>query len=463
MIRIEPRGLALQPDETANRQPRADEQHERQRDFSSDEGRPDPALAAAVAACSLPEIVVDVQMEELVGRCETGEQAGEGRDSEAEEQHAGVDRHRARDVEIGRTEADERSDQPHGEQHAGRAAEHCEDDAFGQELAENPPAARAERDADCHLLAPPRRAGNEQPGHVPRGDEEEQADSREEQQDGLPDVGDEVVAQRRQQDTGVPIVVREIVLHRRRDCIHVRLRALDRPPRLETRQHRNVFVASLRRRIRHRSQRIVRYAPVRCHPYTRLVRILDARRRDADDGVGLVVEPDGLANRIGPPSEALPPEPVGDDRDARRAGLFVRGVEPPAERRLDVEHAEEVHVDNGSRDALGTVGAREREPRLTERGQSGEAVMTNAPVERVGWRRVAVTLSCLPIGVRYQHQIVRAGERQRPYEHGVDDAEDRGVGADADRNREDREEEKARRPPERARGVAEILKPPLNH
>src|SRR5207247_1226599 len=76
MIRIEPRGLALQPDETANRQPRADEQHERQRDFSSDEGRPDPALAAAVAACSLPEIVVDVQMEELVGWCGTGVQAG---------------------------------------------------------------------------------------------------------------------------------------------------------------------------------------------------------------------------------------------------------------------------------------------------------------------------------------------------------------------------------------------------
>src|SRR5439155_3241451 len=43
-------------------------------------------------------------------RLTSGEQAGERRDSEAEEQHAGVDGHRARDVEIGRTEADERSD-----------------------------------------------------------------------------------------------------------------------------------------------------------------------------------------------------------------------------------------------------------------------------------------------------------------------------------------------------------------
>ena len=90
-------------------------------------------------------------------------------------------------------------------------------------------------------------------------------------------------------------------------------------------------------------------------------------------------------------------------------------------------------------------------------------MLTSAPVEKVGWRCIAVALFCLAIGVRDQHEIVRAGKRQRPQQHGVDDAEDRGVGADADCKREDREEKKAGRPPERAGGVAEILEEPFDH
>ena len=210
-------------------------------------------------------------------------------------------------------------------------------------------------------------------------------------------------------------------------------------------------------------QRIVRHAPVRRDPDAGLVWIVDARRHHADDGVRLVVEPDGLANRIQPRAEALPPESIADHRDAGRTGLFVSSGKTPSECGLDVEHVEEVHVDNRARDALGAIEPGEREPGLTEGGQPGEAVVADAPVEKVGRRRVTVALSCLPVRVRDQHEIVGAREGQRPQQHGVDDAEDRGVGADADRNRQDREQKKARRPPEGARGVAEILQQPVDH
>jgi hypothetical protein len=77
--------------------------------------------------------------------------------------------------------------------------------------------------------------------------------------------------------------------------------------------------------------------------------------------------------------------------------------------------------------------------------------------------RGTVALPGLPVRPRDQHEIVGARERQRTQEDGVDDAEDRRVGADADRNRQDREHQETRRPPERARGVPNVLKEVVDH
>ena len=52
---------------------------------------------------------------------------------------------------------------------------------------------------------------------------------------------------------------------------------------------------------------------------------------------------------------------------------------------------------------------------------------------------------------------VGIGPRQRPQQHGVDDAEDRGVGADAERQREDRHRGEARIARERAGAETQIL------
>ena len=56
-----------------------------------------------------------------------------------------------------------------------------------------------------------------------------------------------------------------------------------------------------------------------------------------------------------------------------------------------------------------------------------------------------------------QTSRVRFGERQRPQDHGVDDAEDRRRRADAERERDDDAEREKRRAPQHARGVAKIL------
>jgi hypothetical protein len=48
-------------------------------------------------------------------------------------------------------------------------------------------------------------------------------------------------------------------------------------------------------------------------------------------------------------------------------------------------------------------------------------------------------------------------ERRRPQQHGVDDAEDRGVEADADRQRQDHHGAESGTPAQHAQGVADVL------
>ena len=54
------------------------------------------------------------------------------------------------------------------------------------------------------------------------------------------------------------------------------------------------------------------------------------------------------------------------------------------------------------------------------------------------------------------HELLRLGIGQRPQEDGVDHAEHRGVRADAERQRQDRDEAEAGLAPHQAQCVAEI-------
>src|SRR6185503_2543484 len=54
------------------------------------------------------------------------------------------------------------------------------------------------------------------------------------------------------------------------------------------------------------------------------------------------------------------------------------------------------------------------------------------------------------------HQLIGLPERKRPQEHRVDDGEDRGVGADAERQREDGHGGETRAREQHADGVAKI-------
>ena len=228
VIGVESRGLLLHFREAAYRQPRTDEQHERDRDFAHDEQPAEPALGdAAGAARALFQIAVNVLAGELLRRSKTEQQAREGGNRETEQQHVLVHRHRAGDSKIGWAHGDQRSDEPHGDDDARHASQDREDDALRQKLRENPSAAGAEGDADRHLLMASARAREQQSGHVRRRDQQQQPNGCEQEEHRLPDVGHEVGTHRCQLNSRELVRGREVAFNGRGHNIHICLRAVD--------------------------------------------------------------------------------------------------------------------------------------------------------------------------------------------------------------------------------------------
>src|SRR5438128_1947009 len=90
-------------------------------------------------------------------------------------------------------------------------------------------------------------------------------------------------------------------------------------------------------------------------------------------------------------------------------------------------------------------------------------MIARAPIEKIRRRRVRKSLLRLPDVLRQQHELGGARIWQRPEQDGVDDAENGGVGPDADGNRQQREQREAGRFAKRAGCIASVLTEGVDH
>jgi hypothetical protein len=84
------------------------------------------------------------------------------------------------------------------------------------------------------------------------------------------------------------------------------------------------------------------------------------------------------------------------------------------------------------------------------------------PVEKGRIRAHVELVAARRVGAENHDEPRRIGEGERPQQHSVDDTEDRAVGADAERERADRDRGEARVPAQRAERVDEILLERIN-
>ena len=167
-------------------------------------------------------------------------------------------------------------------------------------------------------------------------------------------------------------------------------------------------------------------------------------------------------------AEVRAPERVADHRAAWRARDFVGGLEQPPARRRDAEHLEELRGDAMALHARRAVAVREvRVPPLERRHAIERSLISpkrrtvgsreGGPFEVVrggdGFARERIGLGVL----REHHEAIDVADRERVEEQRVHHAEDGGVRAEAEREREDDDQRHARLAQERARGELHLV------
>ena len=129
---------------------------------------------------------------------------------------------------------------------------------------------------------------------------------------------------------------------------------------------------------------------------------------------------------------ATHPEGVADDRDRQCAGPIFSRQESTPESRLDTKHVEDPGTRAGAAHPLRLFTAGERESRWIVGGEAGERGRAAFKIEEVERRRKMFT-PAVDVARRDRHEPIRLRMRQRPQQRRVDDAEDRQIDADPER------------------------------
>ena len=163
-------------------------------------------------------------------------------------------------------------------------------------------------------------------------------------------------------------------------------------------------------------------------------REFERRRHHADDGVGNGVELDGLPDDRRIPRQHARPEAVAEHDDAILADDgFVRGERPP-QRRLALEDVEQIGRRLHRRHVLRIAGALVGVVDVPVRGERFKALRLALPVFEGG--NGDGPLIAVRIDLPQDRDLLGRFVRERIEDDGLDDAEDRGIRANAERQRQ---------------------------
>jgi hypothetical protein len=311
----------------------------------------------------------------------------------------------------------------------------------------------AERRADGHLARPVHRPREEQVGDVRAGDQHHERHRAKQHEERRPDWPCDRIPKRYDSYLAGRIVGRVVASELRADAVEIGDCLSFGHSRLDSPEGFEVLATPARRRLGHvvadrrpdlggrvearGDQRFV----LGRHHANDLKRDVVHRNRAADD------------RRIGAKPPA--PEAVAQDHDTPSSGTILLFQKVAAERWLHAEHREEIPADADGGQALGfAVGEERRLPRAHE----PHALERLAPFSIVDKRREAhVARARIVIPIADDDQTLRFGVRQRPEQHRVDDAENRRVRANTERQGKKRGNREAGRPKQHSDAVSSVL------
>ena len=194
--------------------PAPPEEHERERHLDYDQCAPQSSARAAfggTARALLQRLVHIGARGEPRGR-DAKNQPGEDAQRERKDEHSRIEMNVGNARKIRGSKGKQRIQSPAREQHAGQAAAEREENAFSQELADEPGPAGAKCGADRNLAVPRGRAREKEVGDIGAGDEQHAADRAEQGVEHSADIAHAVILQRHHEDA--PAFVRIGILRR---------------------------------------------------------------------------------------------------------------------------------------------------------------------------------------------------------------------------------------------------------
>src|SRR5438309_7176098 len=132
-----------------------------------------------------------------------------------------------------------------------------------------------------------------------------------------------------------------------------------------------------------------------------------------------------------------PPQRVAQNDDMIPARDCVVPEKRSAEGRPDAEQLEGSNADRVARYALGLIRRVQVHRRARDERDALKHARVGRPIDQAGWVDVELPAVRGAEMLDEQREALRLRERQGTVEQGVDDREDGGIGADADRERED--------------------------
>ena len=382
-------------------------------------------------------------------RRQTEQQARDDRDSEREEQNAAV--HRDDGLARQGTWWDLRpqpAEQPVADDEPGEAAARGKQDVFSEKLPDEPPAAGPEGGADRHLTFTRDAACEREIGEVRAADEQHHRGRCQQDHQGRAQL-------RSHERIGVPlddhapalVRVGEVLLDPGADRAHVGLRLLKGHALFQSgeREQPVEIPGHVRRLERERPPKLIEGA-VEGAP----------RRQDADDGVRFVVQQDRPVDNRWVGAELVDPQDVAQDDDLFLPEPIFIGQKRPTQRGPNAEDLEEVWRDSAAAQLNRVAGAGECGRPAGLGGHEIEDLVVLLPVEEIQ-RGDAVPVAARRL-FEHAHDAIGVVIRQRTEHQAVHEAEDRRVGADAERQRQDRHRREAWACSERSQGVTQVLK-----
>ena len=359
---------------------------------------------------------------------------------------------------------------PRRRQQPERAAGERQHQALHQQLAHDARSRAADGETDRDLLLPRRSERQHHVGEIEARRQQHRRRESLQHRDRHPDLrvvlraGADAEAAERPDDQILVLVVVGIGLFvRGGNDLELRVRLIARHAGLQPADHDQRPAAAIRDRktpigVEVALDRIVhaeRHEILGAHDRGGAGEVL---RGHADNGEVLAVDADGLLEDVAIESRSLP-ELVADDHRARRgARAFlvdreVAAVDRPHAERLEVAGRDDVDHRLAGGVVLGDAGERD-----VVRGEVRERSARVAHVDKAGIGEGAI--AALGRAVLAEHaddftRRVSAGER--PDHQAVDDAEDAGVDADAERQHADGGQREAGMLEEKASAVAKVL------